>query len=258
MCQKGVFKLTKFISNSREVLTRIPEERHHQKIKDQDVNIGELPVDRALGVHWNIKNDYLGFKINLKDKPLTRRGTPSAISSVYDPLGIAAPFVLEGRRILQKLCQLKVCWDEKIPDNLKKDWVCWRNKLPKLEKIKVNRCYKPDNFGNVMKAEVYHFSDASEEGYGQCSYLRLIDKFGTIHCSLLIGKSRVSPIKYISIPRLELTAATSSIKMSKLLKKALDIKDYEETYWTDSKVILGYINNEVKHFKSLWLTGSRQ
>ena len=59
-----------------------------------------------------------------------------------------------------------------------------------------------------MKAEVHHFSDATEEGYSQCSYLRLIDEFGTIHCSLLIGKSRVSPIKYVSIPRLELTAAT--------------------------------------------------
>ena len=89
----------------------------------------------------------------------------------------------------------------------------------------MSRCYKPDNFDNVMKAEVHHFSDASEEGYGQCSYLRLIDEFETIHGSLLIGKSRVSPIKYVSIPRLELTAATLSIKMSKLIKRELDIED---------------------------------
>ena len=95
MCQKGGFKLTKFMSNIREVLTTIPEERHHQKIKDQHLNIGDLPVERALGVHWNIDNDYLGFKINLKDRPLTRRGILSTISSVYDPLGTAAPFVLE-------------------------------------------------------------------------------------------------------------------------------------------------------------------
>ena len=230
MCQKGGFKLTKFISNSREILTAIPEERHHQKIKDQALNIGDLPVERALGVHWNIENDYFDFKINLKEKPVTRSGMLSTISSVYDPLGIAAPFVLEERKILQKLCQLKVGRDEKIPDNLKKDWVCWRNKLPKLENVKVNRCYKPGNFGKVMKAEVHLFSDASEEGYGQCSYLRLIDEFGTIDCSLLIGKSRVSPIKYVLIPRLELTAATLSIKMSKLIKKELDIKDYEETH----------------------------
>ena len=249
MYQKGGFKLKKLISNSREALTTVAEERQHQKIKDQDINIGDLPVERALGVHWNIENDCLGFKINLKEKPLNRRGTLSTISSVYDPLGIAAPFVLEWQENLQKLCQLQVGWDDKIPDNLKKDWVCWRNKLPKLENIKVNRCYKPNNLGNVIKAKVHHFSDESEEGYGQCSYLRLINEFGTIHSSLLIGKSRVSPIKYVSIPRLELTAPTLSIKMSKLIKKELDIEDYEKTHWTDIKVILGYINNKVKRFK---------
>ena len=100
-----------------------------------------------------------------------------------------------------------------------------------------------------MKAEVHHFFDTSEEGYAQCSYLRLINEFGIIHCSLLIRKSRVSPIRYVLIPRLELTAATLTIKLSKLIKKELNIEDYEEKYWTDHKVILVYINNEVKHFK---------
>ena len=90
----------------------------------------------------------------------------STISSVYDPLGIEVPFVLEEREILKKFCQLKVGWDKKIPENVKNDWVCWQNKLPKLENIRVNRCYKPDNFINVMKAETHHFSDVIEEGYG--------------------------------------------------------------------------------------------
>ena len=83
ICQKQGFKLTKCISNSREILTNIPEKRHHQKIKDQYLNIGDLSVKRALGVHRNIENDNLGFKINLKDKPLTRRRMLSTINSVY-------------------------------------------------------------------------------------------------------------------------------------------------------------------------------
>ena len=98
MSERG-FKLAKFISNSRDVLTTIPENRQHQKIKDQDLNIGDLPVERALGVHWNIKNDCLGFKINLKDKSLTRRGMLSTIKLIYDPLGIAVLFLLEGRKM---------------------------------------------------------------------------------------------------------------------------------------------------------------
>ena len=66
MCERGGFKLTKF-NNSRKVLAIIPEERQHQKIKNQDLDMGDLPVKRALGIHWNIENSYLGFKIQLKD-----------------------------------------------------------------------------------------------------------------------------------------------------------------------------------------------
>ena len=92
-------------------------------------------------------------------------------------------------------------------------------------------CYQPDKFRNVMKAEAHHLLDAIGGNYGQCSYLRLIDEFGTIHCYFLLGKPRVSSIKYVSIPSMELTAATLSIKiyLSKLIKRELDIGDHEET-----------------------------
>ena len=75
MCEEGRFKLTKFISNSRKVLATIPEERQHRKIKNQDLDMSDLAVERALGVHWNIENVYLGFKIQLKDKPQEQSGT---------------------------------------------------------------------------------------------------------------------------------------------------------------------------------------
>ena len=82
-----------------------------------------------------------------------------------------------------------------------------------------------------MKAEVHHLLHAIEENYGQCSHVRFINEFATIHCSFLIEKPRVSSIKYVSIPIMELTAAPLSIKMypSKLIKRELDIEYYEET-----------------------------
>ena len=89
-----------------------------------------------------------------------------------------------------------------------------------------------------------HFSDASEKGYGQASYLRLVDNRGKIHCTLLTGKSRVAPIRYVSIPRLELIGATISVKVSNMLHKELNAElsqDMEESYWTDSQVVLGYL-----------------
>ena len=71
---------------------------------------------------------------------------------------------------------------------------------------------------------------------------------GDIHCCLIFGKSRVAPVKYVSIPRLELTTATLSVNISMMLKEELDIHITSESFWTDSQVVLGYINNESRRF----------
>ena len=93
------------------------------------------------------------------------------------------------------------------------------------------------------------FSDASETGYGQFSYIRIENENGDIRCCLIFIKSRVIPAKYVSNPRLELTTATLSVKMSMMLKEELDIDITSESLWTDSQVALGYINNESPRFK---------
>ena len=80
--------------------------------------------------------------------------------------------------------------------------------------------------------------------------IRLVDNDSQVYCSLLLGKSRVVPRKFISIPRLQLTAALLSMKMACLLKKELDINCVDEVFWTDSKIVLGYITNTVKRFKT--------
>ena len=74
--------------------------------------------ERALGVLWNIEDDKLGFQVHIKEKPLTRIGMLSSLSSIYDPLGLAAPFMLEGRRVIQRLRKLNLDWDEQIPDGM--------------------------------------------------------------------------------------------------------------------------------------------
>ena len=94
-----------------------------------------------------------------------------------------------------------------------------------LEKIKVVRCFKPRGFSKIKDTSVHRFSDASETGYGQASYLQLVNEDNQIYCSLLIEKSRVKPPNYVSIPRLELRAATLSIKMSHLIKRELELND---------------------------------
>jgi len=104
MCKAGGFHLTKFVSNDRRVLESVPVEDRSKGVRNLNFSQEALPVERALGVHWCVENDTLGFRISLQDKPLTRRGVLSTVSSIYDPLGLASPFLLEGRRILQRLC----------------------------------------------------------------------------------------------------------------------------------------------------------
>ena len=248
MCQEGGFNLTKFASNSKRVLRSIPEKDRKIGVKNNDL-LESLPEERALGVLWNVENDTLGFKVSLKEKPLTRRGVLSVLSSIYDPLGFGAPFLLKGKQIIQKLCQLNLKWDEDIPDDISNKWLKWKENLPNLEMVHLGRCFKPHGFGKVVDCSLHHFSDACENGYGQVSYIRLVDDGGRIYCSLVMGKACVAPLKYISIPRMELVAATLTVKQSALLRKELQYPDMKETFWTDSEAVLGYIVNESRKFK---------
>ena len=102
LLQRGGFKLTKWLSNSKCVIKSIPESERAENIKD--LNFDQLPVERALRVQWSVCSDQFGFKIVIKDRPATRRGILSVVSSVYHPLGFAAPFVLKAKLLLQELC----------------------------------------------------------------------------------------------------------------------------------------------------------
>ena len=108
---------------------------------------------------------------------------------------------------------------------------------------------KPKDFGKVTDCTKHHFLEASQIKYGQCSYLILVNERAQIHCSHLIGKSKVTSLKFISIPRLELMAAALSVKISKMLREELDVHVDDEIFWTDSQVVPGYINSDVRRFK---------
>ena len=121
-----------------------------------------------------------------------------------------------------------------------------------LENAVMKICFKPPGFGKIACCSLHYFSDASQDGYRQVSYLRLVDEKGSIHCGLVMGKSRVGPTKFVSTPRLELTAAALSVKVSILLRRELTIYPIiNECFYTDSHVVLGYINGDAKRLRSV-------
>ena len=248
MCKRGGFNLHKFSSNSKQVLQQIPQEDRTELIKNLDLGRDTLPTERALGLQWCTEKDAFQFVISLKDKPCTRRGILSILSTVFDPLGFIAPVLLKGKAILQELCRNNIGWDEPVTEEVRDRWCKWKRELAKIENLSIPRCYRPADFGRPVETILHHFSDASIQGYGQCSFLRMVNAEGKVHCSFVMGKSRVAPIKSITVPRLELTAAVLSVRMSEQLKKELDIQLSDEVFWTDSKVVLGYIGNSVRRF----------
>ena len=184
-CKFGGFHLTMFLTNSKKVLEAVPACDRRKSVVECNFSNQSLPTETALGVLWNIEEDAFTFNVNMKEKPKARRAMLSTLSSVHDPLGFVAPFILQG----------------------------------------------------------------SEEGYGQVTYLRTVDENNRIFCNIVMAKSRVTPLKFVSLPRLELTAATLAVKVATHLKQELDIKIDEEMFWTDSRVVLTYIQNTKRRFK---------
>lgn len=238
--------MTTWISNDRRVLETIPEDKRAKDVKALDLSKDDLPVERALGVRWCVETDTFNFKVDFKLKPPTRRGILSVVSSVYDPFGLAAPFLLPVKQLFQDLCRMKLQWDDPVPSELKVRCEKWLADLPKFS---VSRSIKPFGFNVISSSQLHHFSNASEVGFGSVCYLRIVNNQGDIHCSFLCAKLRVAPLKTITIPRLELSAATVSIKQDKILRRELEVlSDAQSIFWTDSTIVLRYIKIETNRY----------
>lgn len=240
ICARGGFQLKKWISNSRNVLA-IPEKERAKEVKELNLDYDTLPVERALSVQWCVQSDAFKFRIAIQDQPLTRRGILSMVSSIYDPLGVLVPVVLKAKLILQDLCRKGLRWDDIIPAAVVMEWTKWIQELHLLEDFKVGRRVKPVDFGTVTSAQLHHFADASEVSYGTVTYLLLRNTNAQLCSAFVMGKARVAPLKPVTIPRLELTAALVAARMDRLWRKELQMLLLKSVFWTDSTSVLKYI-----------------
>ena len=239
------FDLTKFRSNKNAILKTVPEEDRLGGVSNLDLN--KASSDRTLGVSWNTQTDQFEIRVCIKEKPVTRRGILSMMSQVFDPMGIIHPFLLPAKRLMQELCSENSGWDDEISEEKRQAWFRWLDSSQCLNSVKFPRCLHPPNF-RPAKFQLHCFCDASSVGYGAVAYLRMIDSLGAICCCFLMGKSRVAPLKPVTIPRMELTAAVVGVNLVKFLRNELDLELESVTFWTDSTSVLQYINNTAKRF----------
>ena len=141
-----------------------------------------------------------------------------------------------------------LAWDDPLPTVMMNRWTRWRDSLVKLQHLSIPRCYHPREFGTVTRAELHAFSDASQDAIGVAVYLRQLNKVNEISTSLVYGQAKVAPVTPTSIPRLELCGAVLAVQAAQRVLKEIDMEITEVIYYTDSKVVLGYIANESRRF----------
>ncbi|KAK3747362.1 hypothetical protein QZH41_005268 [Actinostola sp. cb2023] len=245
LCARGGFNLTKFMSNNRQVLAAIPIEKRAAPTLDLDLD--ELPTDRALGIQWDVESDTFGFKVTNLNKPDTMRGVLSTISSVFDPLNLAAPAMLPAKQIMQTLWRRKLPWDQPLDGEILEKWKKWKSSLPLLQNFRITRCYFSRLDHEGVRLQLHHFCDASEAAYGTATYLRIEYPDGVIECSFIAGKSRNAPIKSVSIPRLELQGALLAARVDHAIRKELDFK-FEKN---ETRRFQTYVANRITEIREL-------
>ncbi|XP_062701167.1 uncharacterized protein LOC134285118 [Aedes albopictus] len=234
---EGGFELRKWSSNSPEALCDLPPDAlEGQPTVHFD---GEQKV-KTLGVAWETRSDCLSIdilSINVEQQ-WTKRKIFSAIAQLYDPLGLVSPVVAWAKIKMQQLWLVPIDWDDLVPDESVEKWLEFCMQLPLLQDFKVPRCILIQSSTTI---QFHTFSDASEVGYGACIYARSINDEGEIKVQLVAAKSRVAPIKRLSLPRLELCAALLGAKLYVKVSTALKMEGTPCWFWSDSMVTLHWI-----------------
>lgn len=236
-------------SNEQSVFDAIPPElrEHREVISISDSN----GYPKTLGLEWNTTID--AFYITISTPPpsedVTKRILVSDIAKIFDVLGWFAPAIVSMKILLQRVWELGVDWDDPVPTAIHDTWAQWRAELPILSKRPIPRCYSPKEV-RIVSTQLHGFSDASENAYAGVVYLRLVDSVGGIHTSLVISKTRVSPIKRLSIPRLELCGAEVLSRLLRHAKEVLHIPMSDVYAWTDSMIVLSWLTGNPRRFKT--------
>lgn len=237
LLRSGGFELSKWASNSRELLFELP---------DQDsgaVTISGGTDSRVLGIHWNKLLDtfYFTYEASEVSDEVSKRVILSEISRLFDPLGLLGPVIVLAKLILQDLWQSGTHWDESVPQDIYSRWVMFKSRLININQIKIPRCIK---FAVVPQAiQIHGFSDASQHAYGACVYVRTELNNREFRSELLCSKSRVAPLKAISLPRLELSAALLLARLIDKIKSSFDLSSMQTYLWSDSTITLNWISS---------------
>lgn len=239
--------LHKIASNNIDVMRSFPKEDLAKDLKSFDFS-DILPTQRSLGLGWDLNTDSFVFNVETSVIAPSRRKILSVVNSVFDPLGFLAPFTIVGKLILRDITSENVKWDDPISPDIKVKWRKWESSLHELSLFKIPRSYCSFSLGTATSIVLHVFCDASELAISAVAYLVCHSDDDKIHVGFVFGKSKIAPKKGHTIPRLELCSAVLATEIAQTSLDQLKIKFNDVKFYTDSKIVLGYINNQTRRF----------
>ncbi|XP_055605085.1 uncharacterized protein LOC129753308 [Uranotaenia lowii] len=215
-------------------------------------------TERVLGMMWVPSEDVFVFSADFRTDLLpllsgetrpTKRQVLQVVMSLFDPLGIVACYTIHGKILIQSIWRSGILWDDPICDDDFDMWQRWIKLTPKLENVRVPRCYFPNyTTGSYNSLQLHVFVDASELAYCAAAYFRIVDG-DTPRCALVAAKAKVTPLRPQSIPRNELGAAVIGSRLLKSVEESHSLQITEKFLWTDSSTVMAWLRADPRKYR---------
>ena len=237
-------ELKKWISNNEAVTEAIPKDlKSISNTKQVEVE-PNTEGSSVLGLQWAVTDDTLQVcRVTNKEveASITQRKILSLVSSVFDPIGLFAPFSVHMRRLLKGIWTKNgQHWDNEVEPSEEEEFLRWKEQVPIVAETSIDRRYFK---GEKDKTELHLFADASEDTMCAVAYLRSQPKEYSADLAFVIGKCRVAPMRHLSIPRLELQAAVMAVRLKRQIVKEHEMKINSCSFWSDSITVLQWIHS---------------
>ncbi|XP_062542363.1 uncharacterized protein LOC134210331 [Armigeres subalbatus] len=253
--REGGFELRDFRSNDALIIASVgadSEEIDKKLLLDKLANI-----ESVLGMRWIPNSDCFTYDLAIRGDLLdiinknhipTKREVLKVIMSLFDPLGLVAFYLVHGKVLMQDIWTSGAHWDDNINQQLHERWIQWTKILPQLSAIRIPRYYFPKAESEAYSSlQVHIFVDASESAYSCVAYFRVLSPNGPL-VSLVGAKTKVAPLKMLSIPRLELQAAVLGTRMLNNVISMHGLQVSQRILWTDSATVLAWLHSEQRRY----------
>lgn len=243
LCKSGGMPLAKWQFNNSNIKEKfITDQSSSTSTLTSTIMFGDCTETKLLGLIWNSSHDHFTFSIKRmkSNEKISKRTILSEVAQIYDPLGFISPITIRAKMLMQELWLEKFNWDDALPDGISTRWKNFKTELSLLENIVIPRWTRTLK---TSTCELHGFSDASKLGMSAVVYLKINSTSNIHNITLICAKTKVAPLKRLTILRLELAAALLLAKLVKYVTATIEVKINHVYLWTDSSVTLSWIKS---------------